>query len=210
MRALYWQAVTYIYENNMTEALKLYKEYQSIAEQEKQLSNYRIWAYANFGNIHTELGDPAEGMKYYKKAIDLIDKVELQKSEKETITFNSIQWQATALIAQGELDKAKEILKKYEQKVAAKEDEAKEKTLNIIRARLAMAEGNDDAALELLSKADASNPMIVYYQAVIYEKKGDQEKASELFEKLNNWTDNSIWLAFVRNKAGEKLIQPPK
>ncbi len=73
-----------------------------------------------------------------------------------------------------------------------------------------MAEGKDDAALEFLSKANESNPMVIYYQAVIYEKKGDQEKASELFEKLNNWTDNSIWLAFVRNKAGEKLIQPPK
>ena len=204
MRSLYWQSVTYIYENNMTEALKLYKEYQSIAEQDKQLSNYRIWAYANFGNIHTELGDPIEGMKYYNKAIDLIDKVELGKSEKEKIIFNSIQWQANALIAQGELDKAKEILQKYEQQAEAKKDKSREKTLNVVRARLAMAEGNDDAALELLSKADASNPMTAYYRAVIYEKKGDKEKASELYKKIEEWTDNSIDLAFVRNKIKNK------
>jgi len=30
-----------------------------------------------------------------------------------------------------------------------------------------MAEGNDDAALEFLSKAHESNPTVVYYQAVI-------------------------------------------
>ena len=205
MRSLFWQSVTYIYENKITEALKLHKEYQSIAEQDKRLSNYRIWAYANFGNIHTELGDPVEGLKYYNKAIDLIDKVELGQSEKETIIFNSIQWQANALIAQGELEKAKEILQNYEQQGTTKEDKAKEKTLNLLRARLAMAEGNDDAALELLSNADASNPMVVYYQAIIHEKKGDKDKASELYQKLEEWTDNSIDLAFVRNKMSKKL-----
>ena len=189
----------------MTEALKLYKEYQSIAEQDKQLSNYRIYAYANFGHIHTELGDPADGMKYYNKAIDLIDKVELGQSEKETIIFNSIQWQANALIAQGELDHAQKILKKYEQG-STKEDKSREKTLNIVRARLAMAEGKDDAALGLLAAADASNPMTVYYQAVIYEKKSDKAKASELYKKIEEWTDTSdMWaLAFVRNRMSNK------
>jgi Tfp pilus assembly protein PilF len=67
-----------------------------------------------------------------------------------------------------------------------------------------MAEGNDDTALELLSNADASNPMTAYYQAIIYEKKGDKAKASESYKKLEEWTDNSINLAFVRNKIKNK------
>jgi len=207
--SLYWQAVTNIYENNLDEILKLYKEYQAIAEQEK-LSDYRIWSYSDLGDIYTELDNPTEAMKYYKKAIDLIEKVELQDAVKETFVLNSLGWQAKALIAQNELEKAKEVLKKFEQKVTAKEDVAEEKNLNEVRARLAMAEGNDDTALEFLSKANESNPKVIYSMAVIHEKKGDKEKASELFEKLKNWTDNSIWLAFVRNKAGEKLIQSTK
>ena len=67
-----------------------------------------------------------------------------------------------------------------------------------------MAEGNNNAALELLSNADASNPMTVYYQAIIHEKKGDKAKASELYKKIEEWTDNSIDLAFVRNKMSNK------
>ena len=107
--ALYWQAITYIYENKIDEILKLYKEYQATAEQEN-LSDYRIWSYADLGDIYTELGNPTEGMKYYQKAIDLIEKVELQDAVKDGFVLNSFGWQAKVFIAQKELAKAKEVL----------------------------------------------------------------------------------------------------
>jgi tetratricopeptide (TPR) repeat protein len=65
--------------------------------------------------------------------------------------------------------------------------------------------GNYDKAIEYFSKANQESPETWYQTALAYNKKGDKQTATKLFEKITKYNVNSIELAFVRGKAIEAL-----
>ena len=76
-----------------------------------------------------------------------------------------------------------------------------------LAAMLEIKQGNYNKALELFARADTKSPLNLYYMAVAYDKKGEKDKASELFENLNNWNENSLGYALVRKRVLEMIKQ---
>ena len=202
--AMYWQAVAYVYEGNMPKVLAIYDRYQKFAERE-DLGAFRVYSFSDLGDIYTEMGQPAEGMKYYKKAIALIGQVDLSDQMRQEFDLEALRWQATELIVQGEFDKAEQLLKKYELALADCQYPASNRPLTATRARLAMAKGDFDAALQLFDESKMMDPIIAHMQAEIYAKKGETEKADAIYQKIANWGQNSMKLALVMPRVREKL-----
>jgi len=210
LNGLYWKAVSYLYENKADAAVKVFDDYRAFAEKENLTIN-SMMAYANQGEIFTETGNPKEGMKYYEKAKDVIEKSKFSKVDMETFMTYSTLWQCYALTANGDFEKAKTEEVKAKAKIEASKNHADEMFLNSLMAYSAFKKGNYDEAIQYYSKSDNENPMIWYYQAMAYSKKGDKQNAAKLVEKIKKSNVNSLDLALVRNKALESLsMEEPK
>lgn len=202
--ALYWKAVSFVYEDKINEAIKTFDEYRTMAEAENQASDV-IMSYANQGFILAETGNPAEAIKYYDKAIDLIKNSKFSETVHENFMTNALLWHFYVLTANGELDKAKPEAEKAKQKVNSRKNPGEEMFLNSLLAFYEIKKGNLEKSIQYYSKADAEDPMNWYYSAMAHNKKGDQQNARKLFEKITQSNINSSNLALVRNRALEEL-----
>jgi hypothetical protein len=55
------------------------------------------------------------------------------------------------------------------------------------------------------AKANVDEPFFAYYAAVAKEKAGDAAAAQKLYARVADWNEDTLWYAFVRNKAKAKL-----
>lgn len=202
--ALFSKTTSYVHEGRIEDALKTLDEYRALADKENLAYN-KILSYAYKGYIVTELGNAKEGMRHYQQGIDLLNEVELPESSKEYFKVASMMWRAHFLMENNNLDGAKDEIKKCKEKLESRQIPDEIKALNGMAARLEIKKGNYDKALEFFAKSDTKSPLNMYYMAVTYDKKGEKDKASELFENLKNWNQNSLGFALVRKQAMEKI-----
>lgn len=202
LSALFLKAVSYIYEGKTENAIKTFDDYRIMAEKENLVPT-AIGSYVNQGYVLTESGNPAEGMKLYDKANELLGKSKLPEADKENMNTSSMMWHVYFLVSNDELDKAIPELEKYKQKVESRKNPGEEMNLNSMLGFYEMKKGNYDKAIEYFSKANKEDPWTMYYSAVAYNKKGDRQNALKLFEKITNWNVNSMRLALVRKRAME-------
>lgn len=64
--------------------------------------------------------------------------------------------------------------------------------------------GNTDEALNNFSMGDPLNSVNTFHWALVLEKKGDNAKAQELFNKVAKNNRPDFGLALVRTRANEK------
>jgi len=202
--ALYFKSTSYIYEGKIEKAINTYDEYRALGEKENLVPN-TIDPYFSQGFILVETGNPAEGMKYYEKANDLIEKSKLPEADKENYITSSMMWHIYFLAANGELVKATNEAEKVRLKVESRKNPGEEMFLNVVLGYLEFKKGNYDKAIQYLSKGWKESPWIWYYTAVAYQKKGDQANESKLLEKITKWNVNGIDLALVRKRASDEL-----
>lgn len=208
LNALYWKAVSYLYENKVDEAVKTFDESRAVAEKENLATNV-INAYANQGFIVTETGKPDEGMKYYEKAINLIGKSKFSKVDVDNLMTQAGLWRFYNLTAQEDYEKAKAEAAKIKQKVESRKNHGEEMFLNSLMGYSAFRQGNYEEAIQYYSKADTDDPLNWYYQAMAYQKKGDKLNASKMLEKIKSSNVNSLNLAIAKNRAIESLAEEP-
>lgn len=202
--ALFSKATSFVHEGKIENAITAFDELYALAEKEK-LVPYAIWSYAFEGYVYSESGNPAEGLKFYDKAIDLIGKSKLPEADNENMITYSMGWHVYTLISNGELDKVMPELEKYRQKVESRKNPGEEMELNSMFGLFETRKGNYDKALEYFAKANTESPMNWYYTASAYSKKGDKQNAIKLFDKITKWNVNSLDLALVRKPAMEAL-----
>ena len=202
--SLYWKATSYVHEGDIDNALKTFDERISLAEKEN-FPNTVIWSCAFQGQILTETGKPAEGMKYYKKASDMTEKVKLTDAAKKNFALYSVMWNIYGYSAMGEFDKAKAEIEKGRQKLEGSKNPGEMMMFNSMQAYYELKKGDYNNAMEHISKADPEDPMNMYYTAVAYSQKGDKQNAKKLFEKITKSNVNGMNLALVRKRAMEEL-----
>ncbi len=204
LAALYWKAISYVHEGDIDNALKTFAERGTLAGKE-DLPASAIWSNAFEGQILTETGKPAEGMKYFKKAIDMSEKVELPEATKNNFATYSMMWNIYSYSALGEFDKAKAEIEKSRQKIENTKNPGEMMMFNSMQAYYELKKGDYNKAMEYISKADPEDPMNIYYTAVTYSQKGDKQNATKLFEKITKSNVNGLNLALVRKRAMEEL-----
>jgi tetratricopeptide (TPR) repeat protein len=202
--ALYYKATSFVYEGKIDKAITTYDEYRALGEKENLVPN-TIDPYFIQGWILVETGNPTEGMKYYEKANDLIEKSKLPEADKESYIVSSMIWHIYYLSANGELDKATNEGEKGKLKVESRKNPGEEIFLDCMLGYLEIKKGNYDKAIQYFSNGWKENSWIWYYTAVAYQKKGDQTNATKLFEKISKWNVNGLDLALVRKRASDEL-----
>lgn len=199
--SLYLKALSYLHEGKAEDAIRVMDGRIALAEKENRFLT-AIYTVADQRFILTESGNPAEGMKYYEKAKDLIEKAKVSDSDKEALIKYSKGWYVYNLTALGELDKAIAEQEQYMQKYGAAKDPGDEKGNNFNMGSIELKKGNYDKAIQYYSKADTiMAPFNWYNTAVAYDKKGDKKSAVKYYEKIAKLNVNSLDLAIFRNRA---------
>lgn len=198
--ALNLEAASYIHEGQVEKALTVFDKYRSLAEKSKDPLHV-IWAYGSQGLILTESGNPTEGRKKYEKAIELAQKSDFPEKNHANFTTQTDIWQIYTLCTNGEIEKAEEDAKSCLQKVENLKDPGMEMFLQAILGMIDVRKENLDEAIQHFSRADQQDPMIWYYNALAYSKKGDAQKATEMLDKISKSNVNSLTLALMKNKV---------
>jgi tetratricopeptide (TPR) repeat protein len=204
--ALFQKATSYIYEGKTESAIKTFDEYISLADKESlKASVINGTGYQGF--ILTETGNPTEGIKYFDKVIDLVNKSELKEADKENYLTGSMMQHFYAFTANGKLDQALAESEKCKIKIAARKNPGEEMELNSLLALYEIKKGNNAKAIEYFDKAAQDDPLNWYYKAIALKNSGDKQNALKLFEKVTKLNINRIGLALVRERAFKELKQ---
>lgn len=202
--ALHLIATSFVHEGKTENALKTFDEFRALAEK-GNLATMVIFSYIDQASILRESGNPAEGLKYAEKAIDLAGKLPVSEPLRELLITITTTIHFDILAANNELDKAIAEAEKCRLRIESRNNPAEEKQLNSFLARLEIRIGNYDKALEYYNKAGFGDPLYWYYTAVAYKNLGEKQKALKLFEKITQCNDNSFSLALARKLVKEEL-----
>jgi tetratricopeptide (TPR) repeat protein len=197
LSALYLIGTSYVHEGKTEEALKFFDEFRTLAEKGNLVTTV-IFCYIDEASILRESGNPAEGLKYSEKAIDLAEKLPGSQPNREILITITTTINFNILAANNELNKATAEAEKCRIRVESRNNPVEERQVNAFLGRLEFVKGNYDKAIEYLNKAGDEDPQNWYYAAVAYKKKGEIQKASELFEKIRQFHVNGLSIAFAR------------
>lgn len=204
LTALFWEAVAYVHEGNSGKAISVLDESSNLAEKENQKSRVINLATTQ-ALIYSETGNPAKGMECYHKADNLIRESKFPESVNESFMTNSMLWNLYALIANNKLDEASAAVPKCRQKVESRKDPSEERYFNSLLGLLELKKGDYDKAISYFSKSNPESPSVQYYTGLAYQKLGDKQKASKMFEKIVKSNANGMSLALFRQKATHEL-----
>jgi hypothetical protein len=115
-------------------------------------------------------------------------------------------WQAIVAAGRQAFGTAQAKAEAYKEQIAAINNPASQKYPGWLFGYLTLAQGEAGKAVEYLSQGEMDHPWFMYYFAVAKEKFGDAAGAAELYKKVANWNLDSVWYAFVRQKAAAKMI----
>jgi predicted negative regulator of RcsB-dependent stress response len=154
------------------------------------------------GNVLLETGKPAEALKRFEQAVQVVDASTLSAEVKENSKLLHRYNAARAAIAAGDLAKAKREHQAFRQAAEAKKNPFQVRLGHEVAGMIALAEKNWDGALAHLEQANQQDPYNLYRQGQAYEAKGDGEKAKAMFARAVDFNQlPTLNSAFVRLKA---------
>jgi tetratricopeptide (TPR) repeat protein len=202
--ALWWKAVSYVYENNFSEAIKILEERSKLAL-DNDAPNYVINGNIYSGLIMIENGNITEGEKYFNNAFDFTKAADIDNATRKTFEIYNGLDKCHLKILKKDFDGAEKDLEAIKVDAEKRQDPNEIKYLNLIYGILQYNKGNFGLALEYFNKADKESPYTWYWEANAQEKAGNTQEAKKIYEKIASSNINSMELALVRNKAIMKL-----
>jgi tetratricopeptide (TPR) repeat protein len=201
---LYRICLSYNYQDDINNVMKTSKKARDLLS-EANLTTNVIDSYNSDGRFLIERGRVKDGIKSYQKAKDLIKSADLTEAEKKDYETDMMLRGMHVHTVLGEFDKAAEDYRLCKEHIETLDNPPYERILNRYAAILEIEKGNPDEALAHLDKASQTSVLTWYYQAVALDKKGEKDRARELYDKVANWNVNSFNLGLVRNMAKKKL-----
>jgi tetratricopeptide (TPR) repeat protein len=156
----------------------------------------------SMGNILLATGKPAEALKRYEQAVQVVEASDLSPEVKENAKQFHHYNAARVAIATGDLAKARSENETFMRQAQAKENPFQIRLGHEVAGMIALAEKSWDGALTHLDQANLQDPYNLYRQGLAYEGKGDQAKAKEKFASAVGFNQlPTINSALVRMKA---------
>ena len=156
----------------------------------------------SMGNILLATGKPAEALKRYEQAVQVVEASDLSPEVKENAKQFHHYNAARVAIATGDLAKARSENQTFMRAAEAKKNPFQIRLGHEVAGMIALAEKSWDGALTHLDQANLQDPYNLYRQGLAYEGKGDQAKAKEKFASAVGFNQlPTINSALVRMKA---------
>lgn len=204
--SLYNEAVSYVREGNITNALSTLDKRISLAENDNSIPTV-VGTHNMEGFILAENGKPDEAMKHFDMASEKIESSNLPDNLKDNLMSDVKLNKLYGMVTANKLDAASNELQNKDQVLGSANTPQNNKKYEAIRGLLSLKQNKFDEALSHFNKADNEDPMTWYYQAMAYQKKGETQKATQLIDKIKQSNQNSVELAVANNHAKEIVAQ---
>jgi len=199
--ALFTAAVIYADEGKFDQALaELQKEY-AVAEKINDAAAMSADVVA-MGDVLLEAGKPEEARKRYLQAVELVQQSDLSEEVKQNNQLVHHYNLGRVAARAGDLAGARQHATTYMNGATARKNDPQIKQAHELMGTIALAEKKFDQAIADLSKGNQQDAYTLYRLARAYQEKGDEARASELFQQVANQnTLPALNYSFVRAKA---------
>ena len=154
------------------------------------------------GNVLLEAGKPAEALKRFEQALQVVEGSQLSAEVKENARLIHRYNAARVAVAAGDLATARREGDAFMRESQAKKNSFQVRLGHETAGMIALAEKDHDGALKHLAQASQQDPYNLYRMGLAYEAKGERAKAKEMFRSAAEFNQlPTLNSAFVRAKA---------
>ncbi|MGE5353388.1 MAG: tetratricopeptide repeat protein [Acidobacteriota bacterium] len=201
LESMYNEAISYLYEGKINEAVDLMEKSKELSEKENLTGQEFRSLYAG-GTILSEMGRASDGVKHFEQAADLINKSTLPENMKMQRLILANLGRCRAMIEMGKLSEARNLVSQCKE---VEKNEPQKMYFNTTLGALAIQEEKFDEALQYLAEGNRESPLNWYYTGLAYEKKKEKDNANEWFAKIARCSNNSVELGIARALSKEAL-----
>jgi tetratricopeptide (TPR) repeat protein len=203
--ALSTMAVSYAFEGNAVEAAKYY---QRVFDRQVKASAWEPAAgTANaLARVYLETGDLDNAEKWYRTGYDTALKLKITPEQRDLWDMRWQHAQGRIAARRQQFDRARKHVDDV-RAIAAKGtlDDFQKTNVPHLAGYVALYEGKLDEAIAELSKADQEDPFILSLLAQAHERKNEEARARELYQKVLDSPGHSLQVAFARPLAQKRL-----
>ncbi len=204
--ALLWKAASYLHEGNRDAAIQTLTEMRGLAERNDD------WLAASgddqtMGDAYLGTGDPDAAAEKYASALEAGQKSDAPQGIKDAIARNDAYNRARVALAKGDVAAARKVADEYHRLVTAKNVPFELRQDHELMGRIALAEGDFDAALAHLGQASQQDPRVLLAIAQAHEGKGDDAAMRQAAKAAADFNQLNFNYSFVRGSAREMLDQ---
>lgn len=205
-QALMWMAASHMYDGDRGAAMEAMHKRFEIAEANDDhlaMSN----DYNLMGRMLLDTGNADEASTLFQKAVDEVAYADVPEEVKEATRRNHHYTAALIGLATGDLQSAKTHAGAYQEAVRVHQVPFEMRQDHELLGRIALAEGDNEGALEHFSHANQQDPRVLYAMSEAYQGKGDQAASDEMAEQAANFNQLNFALSYVRDDARKMVAQ---
>ena len=203
-QACTWAAVSYLYENETEQALiEVQRRLDIAAETDDRAA---MSADLNMmGDILLSAGRAEEAAEKYEASVEMMKTSDATDDVKLATERNHTYDMARVALVRGDLAVASELAASYRDAVSGPNIRFEVQQSHEMGARLALAHEDPQTALLDLQQANRQNPQVLMLEARAYSQSGDKEAARTACERVVDFNQPIVNLAYVRGQAREML-----
>ena len=205
-QALMWMAASNMYDGDREKAMEVMRKRFEIAEaadDHLSMSN----DYNMMGRMLLDTGSPDEASGLFQKAVDEVAYAGVPEEVKEATRRNHHYTATLVALATGDLQSAKTHASAYHKAVQTHQVPFEIRQDHELLGRIALAEGDNEGALEHFAHANQQDPRVLYAMAEAYQSKGDQAASDEMAEQAANFNQLNFALSYIRDDARRMVAQ---
>lgn len=198
LTGLYNQAVSFVREGDLYNALKILDKRVSAAQTIGSIPAV-VESYTIIAQIQAVAGKADEAMKHYDMASEEIEKSTLPGNVKDAMNRQVKLHRLNSMAITDQTYAVNAELENTGQLIGSTQNPSDKSEYELVSGIADLMENSDDKAIVHFSADCSRDPMSWYYQSVIYNKKGDAKKAGQMKDKIKKSNDNNFDLALAYN-----------
>jgi len=196
-------ALSYVHEGKTTEAVRVYDEIASKA-QDGGLAPRMVGARLEAALVLNEAGRSADAAAQIDQAEALLKTAAVPPAVETRLKNAAALGRVRVLAAKGQYTAANAEIARVRPAVEQRAIPAELATLNETLGFVALRQKRYKDAMAFFQKGDPNNPLTMYERGLAEEKLGRANQAATLFDKVANWNANDLGYALIRSEATKK------
>jgi len=200
----FWKAISYVHEGKPHKAVETLEEQLEFAKAHNDIY-MQASILGQIAMIYLDVGDFSKALNAVKTVREMCATPGFETGVREEYLRACAFMEAVVSAREGRKDQAQPLMDEFWASAEASGHPVAMKVYHSLRGLVAYWSNDYETAIAELTQGDPENPYARYYLALSYEKSGQQDQAKETFSEIAKYNRNSIYYAFVRAPAMEKL-----
>ena len=200
------EATAHLFAGDVDGALAAIQKNVALSETEGNhaaLANH----YQYMGDMMLDAGDGARGLEHYRTSLEHSQRADVNEAVKAQAERNFLFKSAIAAMVAGEEDTAAARMAEYTAVAEAGGTASERRRIHAMNGFFAMLKEDYATSAAEFAQGDLSNPVVLYWGAVVHKESGDNATAAEWAANAANGNPLSPSAPFVRTEALELLAQ---